>query len=299
MLTSRFSGTRVFALCLLALVLSISTAFASHGEGKPVKKGVLFVAFGTSVPQADKALRGLEATFEKSHPGLDVRWAFTSNIIRHKLAKQGRELDSVTTALSKMLDDGYTHVAVQSLHTIPGEEFHQKVLSVVSRFSGGPGGFRQVTVGSPMMATDADMQAVTAAVQSSIPAERKADEAVVLMGHGTHHSGNIFYPGLQWYVAQKDPNIFVGTVEGTPSLDTIVAELKDRGIKTAWLMPLMSVAGDHAQNDMAGDEDDSWKSVFKANGITPKCVLKGTAEYPEFAAIWLDHAEDAFGRLAQ
>jgi len=148
-----------------------------------------------------------------------------------------------------------------------------------------------------MMATPADMHAVVEAIAASIPKERRADEPVVLMGHGTHHPDNIYYPGLQWYLSKKAPLVYVGTVEGEPSLDDVLAELAPLKAKTLWLMPLMSVAGDHARNDMAGDEPDSWKSVLSAKGYTVNAVLKGTAEYDVFAGIWLDHLQAALEGL--
>lgn len=296
----RFSprrSARFVALSLFIVLCSFSLAFAGHGETNAQKKGILLVAFGTSIKEAQKSFDNMEKQVKKACPGIPVRWAFTSNIIRHKLDKQGQHTTSVPSALAGMLDEGFTDIAVQSLHTIPGEEFHQKVLDVVNRFRGGHGGFNSIVIGQPMMATPHDVEAVVEAIQTVIPKQRKADEAVVLMGHGTHHPGNIYYPGLQWYLSQKDANILVGTVEGTPSLDYVVSELKKRGTKTVWLMPLMSVAGDHARNDMAGAEDDSWKSVLEANGIKVNAILKGTAEYDAFAALWVKHVKTAVAAL--
>jgi sirohydrochlorin cobaltochelatase len=100
-----------------------------------------------------------------------------------------------------------------------------------------------------------------------------------------------------WQVQLTDENIFVGTVEGFPSADTIIGQLKKKKINTAWLMPFMSVAGDHAQNDMAGKGKDSWKSLFENAGINCSIVLKGTAEYDEFVQIWVDHLKKAVSDL--
>jgi sirohydrochlorin cobaltochelatase len=139
------------------------------------------------------------------------------------------------------------------------------------------------------MATQKDMQKITAAVLQSIPKERKKTDAVVLMGHGTHHPSNAFYAALMFQLQLQDPNVFVGTVEGYPEVDLIKALLNKNGIKKAYLMPLMSVAGDHAKNDMAGDEEDSWKSVLTKAGIECVPVLKGTAEYDSYVDIWVEH----------
>jgi sirohydrochlorin cobaltochelatase len=203
------------------------------------------------------------------------------------LAKQGKILDSPEVALAMMIDEGFTHVAVQSLHTIGGAEYHD-LRQVVGSFKM-MGGFESIILGYPLMATQKDMERTVNAILSIIPKERKKDEGVVLMGHGTHHPSNAFYAALMFQLQLKDPNIFLGTVEGYPGLDTIMILLKKNNIQKTYLMPFMSVAGDHAKNDMAGSEDDSWKSLLIKEGIEVVPVLKGTAEYDVFVDIWVDH----------
>ena len=151
------------------------------------------------------------------------------------------------------------------------------------------GGFDKIILGYPLMATQKDLARTVDAVLATIPKERKKDEAVVLMGHGTHHPSNAFYAALMFQLQLRDPNIFVGTVEGYPEVDLIQELLLAKKIKKAYLMPFMSVAGDHAKNDMASDEDDSWKSILTKAGITCVPILKGTAEFDEFVDIWVDH----------
>ncbi len=160
-----------------------------------------------------------------------------------------------------------------------------------------PKGMRNIFVGTPLLYSPADVEKTVKIMAAQFPKERKADEAIVLMGHGTPHAANIYYPALQYYFGKMDPNVFVGTVEGSPTLDDVLAGLKQRGIKKAYLLPLMSVAGDHARDDMAGDEDDSWKSVLTKAGITCVPVLKGTAEYDAIADLWLDHLRIAMAHL--
>ncbi|MBU1001387.1 MAG: sirohydrochlorin cobaltochelatase [Proteobacteria bacterium] len=288
-------GRRTPCILFMALLLVLSSlpAFAGHSDAPAVKKGILLVAFGTSEPEARVAFDHLGELAAKRFPAVPVRWAYTSNIIRKKIAKQGLMTDSVPVALAKMVEEGFTHIAVQSLHTIPGEEFHEKLLGVVNGFRS----LATISVGSPLMTSPQDMETVVKAIQATIPAARKADEVVLLMGHGTHHPGNIYYPGLQWYLSTRAPLVFVGTVEGTPSLDDVLAELEGRKVRKIWLMPLMSVAGDHARNDMAGPEDDSWTSILTAKGYKVESVLKGTAEYDAFASLWIDHLQVAFERL--
>ena len=111
----------------------------------------------------------------------------------------------------------------------------------------------------------------------------------MFMGHGTHHPANAFYAALAYRVQLKDPNVFIGGVEGFPEIDPIKDQIAAKKLTKAFLLPFMSVAGDHARNDLAGDEEDSWKSILTKAGVTCVPVLKGTAEYDEFAAIWVDH----------
>lgn len=279
----------ILAVAALAVVFSTTVFAGGHGEKRPMKKGILLVAFGSSRPEARVSFENIDAKVKAAFPGVPVRWAYTSAIIRHKLAREeGKKLDSVALALAKMMDEKFTHVAVQSLHTIAGQEYHDLVRTTVA-FKGMAGGFDKIMVGYPLLGTQKDMERVVDAIIAHIPADRNRKDAVVLMGHGTPHPGNAFYVAMQYHFQQKDANILVGTVEGTPEIDDVKAVLKAKKIKKAYLMPFMSVAGDHARNDMAGDEDDSWKSILTAAGITCVPVLKGTAEYDDVVAIWVDH----------
>lgn len=292
----RARGAAVAALALM-LVLAVAGIAAAHGGPKPEKKGILLVAFGTSFDSAEVSYRDIEAKVNKAFPGVEVRWAYTSNIIRHKLAaEENKHVDSPAEALARMMDDGFTRVAVQSLHTIPGREY-EGLKRTVEAFEGMPKGFVQVEMGTPLMYSPEDVLQVVDVMLKNAPKERKPGEALVFMGHGTEHPANIYYAGSQYFFWQKDPNVLVGTVEGTPTLDDVVAELKARGLKTAYLVPFMSVAGDHAHNDMAGDDSDSWKSVLEKAGVHCIPVMHGTAEIPDMANLWVEHLRAAFARL--
>ncbi len=283
-----------FAILFLLLLPALALA---HGDKeRPGKNGILLAFFGTSVPEAEAALKSLEAMVKAAYPTYDVRRAYSSNIIRNKLAESGQKVDSPVTALAKMMDDGFTTVAVLTTLFIPGEEYHG-LARTVAAFDGLPKGFDKIALSYPLMSDPADMPEVAAAFLKTLPAERKPGEAVLFMGHGTHHPGNIFYPGLQFYFSRLDPAVFVGTVEGTPSLDDVVAELKKRSIKKVYLAPLMAVAGDHAQNDMAGDEPDSWKSVLAKDGIASIPVLNGMAGQDPVADIYLKRLAQTLDHL--
>ncbi len=286
MKSKRWIGVIVFAAIVLFAVNSFTSG--GHGHQNPKKVGILLVAFGSSEASAQVSFENIDRKVKSKYPDIPVRWAYTSHIIREKLAKQGKYLDSPEVALAKMQDEKFTHVAVQSLHTIAGQEYHDLRRTVGAYKM--MGGFQSIILGYPLMATQQDMQRTVDAILKIIPEDRKKIDAVVLMGHGTHHPSNAFYAALMFQLQLQDPNVFVGTVEGYPEVDLIKDLLLKRKIKKAYLMPFMSVAGDHAKNDMAGDEDDSWKSVLTKAGIECIPILKGTAEYDPFVDIWVDHA---------
>lgn len=271
----------------LSIFLCAAVLAGDHGHKAPKKVGILLVAFGSSQPGAQVSFENIDKNARAAYPDIPIRWAYTSHIIRKKLAKLGKYLDSPEIALAKMQDERFTHVAVQSLHTIGGAEYHD-LRRTVGAFKA-MGGFQSILLGYPLLATQEDMQLAVAAILETIPKDRKKGDAVVLMGHGTHHPSNAFYAALMWQLQLKDPNVFVGTVEGYPKAGDIREILLQKKIKKAYLMPFMSVAGDHAKNDMAGEEDDSWKSIFTKAGIQCVPILKGTAEYEDFVDIWVSH----------
>lgn len=288
----------VFALVMVVIViLGTFNAFAAHGEKPPMKQAILMVAFGTSVPEAQQAFDQVEADAKKKFPGMELRWAYTSNVIRAKLAKQGKLLDSPEVALAKLMGEGYTHVAVLSLHTIPGQEFHD-LYQNAHLFGQMAGGFEQILVARPLLSSHEDMLKVAKAMLKGLPAGRKPQDAVLLMGHGTeHHPADAIYLAMNEVFQGLDPNVFVGTVEGYPTLDDILPKLREKKVSKVYLVPFMLVAGDHARNDMAGNEPDSWKSMLTKNGFGCEVVLKGTAEYPEIVDVWLDHLQAALAHF--
>ncbi len=268
----------------------------SDGYAQSQKTGILLVAFGTSVSKAQISYHNIEKKVNAAFPDIPVRWAYTSYIIRKKLAKQGKQIDSVETALAKMMDEEFTHVAVQSLHTLPGEEFHALRRNAAA-FGTMVEGFDRILVGNPLLVSEEGLSGVVDALLNIIPKSRQKTEAVVFMGHGSPHSSNAFYAALMYHLQMKDPNVFIGTVEHFPEIEDIKELLLARKIKVAYLMPFMSVAGDHSINDMAGDDEDSWESILAKAGIKSFPILKGTAEYDEIADIWVDHLKEVMSHL--
>jgi sirohydrochlorin cobaltochelatase len=274
-------------IILILLVLSGSVSASPHKGEKTKKQGILLVAFGSSEASARVSFENIEKKTRYAYPDIPVFWAYNSKIIRKKLAKQGTYINSPEIALAKMMDQGFTHVVVQSLHTILGTMYYDLVRTVDAFKS--MEGFEKILMGYPLLASQEDMELAVDAVLKTIPKERKNNEAIVLMGHGTHHPSNAFYAALMFQIQQRDPNIFMGTVQGYPGINEIKAWLREKNIQKTWLIPFMSVAGDHAKNDMAGDEEDSWQSILTKAGIQCTSVLKGTAEFDAYVDIWVDH----------
>lgn len=259
------------------------------------KKGILLAAFGSGNRQGESTLRLFDERVRERFPGVPVRWAFTSVIMRRRLAAARKKTDSVLKALQKMWFEKYTHVAVQSLHIIPGAEYGDLVADVEAMRR--DDGFTAATVGAPLLAGSGDMERSAAALLAHLPAGRKPDEAVVFMGHGTRHPAESSYEALAALVRRVDPHVHIGTMGGSRTLDHILPELQQGGVKGVWLMPLLSVVGRHATEDMAGTDPESWKSRLEAAGLRCIPVLRGTAEYEGFVDIWLDHLTAAVSAL--
>lgn len=286
-----------FSVLIVCSVLLAARCFAAHGEKVAVKKAILLAAFGTTVPEAQRAFDVIEAKARKVFPGIEIRWAYTSSIVRAKLAKQGKVVPSPELALAKLMEDGYSEVAVLSLQTIPGVEFHELNRNA-QLFGQMAGGFQNILVAQPLLSSHEDMEKVAKVMLGNIPTGRKPEDAVVLMGHGTEkHPSDAIYLAMYQTLQELDPNVYMATVEGYPALKDIVPKLKAKKIGKVYLMPFMAVAGDHARNDMAGDQPDSWKSVLAKEGLTCEVVMKGTAEYPEIVDVWLSHLQSVLDRL--
>ncbi len=282
---------------MVIVTLSVSTAFACPPAAeKTDKTGILLVTFGSSYPEAQRAFDNIDEKARAAFPDTEIRWAWTSRMIRNIMAERGTALHSPEQALAEMADEGFTHVAVQSLHVIMGSEFHY-LKSVAKAFESMGKGIENISVGMPLLADQRAMEMAANAVKSSIPPERNVDDAVVLVGHGTAHPANAFYTALMWQLQQTDKNIFIGTLSGFPDEDVILDILKKNGIEKVWLMPFMSVAGDHVQNDMFSEDEDSWQSIFEEAGIESEAVNKGFAEYDVYVDIWIKHLEDALSKL--
>lgn len=263
----------------------------------PVKRGILLVAFGTCTAQAQATYRHVGLKVQTAFPDIPVRWAFTSAIMRKKMAGTGQLVDSIEMSLARMMADGITHLAVQALHVISGKEHHD--LTINCHLLGQMrGGFQKVLTGLPLLGGRDDMEKVVAALLSAVPGEREPLEAVIFMGHGSPHPANACYTALMYHLQQTDANIFVGTMSGLPGIAGICGRLRKQNITSAYLLPCLAVVGNHTLKDMAGDNEDSWKSVLDKHGISCKPVLKGLAEYDAIVDIWVDHLKTIIGAFS-
>ena len=263
-----------------------------HGRPRPVRPGILLAAFGVAIPEARAGYEALEREVRDRYPGVPVRWAYTANKIRRKLALRGLEHDSLAVALSRLYDEGVTHLAVQSLHTVPGVEYHW-TLDQSRVFLHPRKGFQEVRVGDPLLMSEQDLDAAAEELAGYRPAGREPGDALVLVGHGTYHEGHRRYGDVEERMRVKDPLVFLGTLMGRPHCEDIIQRLRDSGARRVWLLPFMSAPGHHVRVDVAGDRPGSWKSRMEAAGFEVEISLTGTMEYAPYRALWLRHLEAA------
>jgi len=289
---------RIKAIAALMLALSLSMLTAAgcanapaspvSGNGEPVSqsgssddspdKVMLVVSFGTSYnDNRDLSIGGIEKALQAAYPGCEVRRAFTSQIIIDKLKTRDKiEIDNVIQAMDRLVADGIKDVVIQPTHVMSGYEYDD----VVKEVSAYKDKFDSFKIGKTLLTTDADYDELVSVIAGETKDYDADGTAVVFMGHGTEHEANATYAKLQQRVgAAGFDNYFIGTVEATPSLEDVIALAKASGAKKVVLLPLMIVAGDHANNDMAGDEEGSWKKAFEAEGFEVECVLKGLGQY--------------------
>ena len=284
---------RVTALLLVALMSII----ALTGCGKDEKEAILVVSFGTSYNDSrDVTIGAVEEAIATAFSDYEVRRAFTSQIIIDVLAERdGLEIDNVQQALDRAVADGVTTLVVQPTHLMDGFEYNDLLDELKSYESK----FDKVVVGQPLLMSDADFDAVIKAITEKTASYDDGETAICFMGHGTEAESNEVYAKLQEKLtAAGYENYYIGTVEAEPSLDTVVAALEAKGgYKKVVLEPLMVVAGDHANNDMASDEEDSWKTAFVDAGYEVECVIEGLGQSSGIQDIYVAHTKEALDDL--
>lgn len=257
---------------------------------------ILVVSFGTSYNDSrEKTIGAIEAAIKKAFPQYGVRRAFTSRTIIRKLSERdGLEIDDVAGALARAAADGIKRLIVQPTHLMDGLEY----TALMEQLDGCADMFDQIVVGTPLLTSDGDLRAVISAITADTAGYDDGKTAVVFMGHGTEAASNAVYARLQaMLAAQGYSNCYVGTVEAEPGLDDVAAALAGAGYDRVVLEPLMVVAGDHANNDMAGDGEDSWKSVLTARGYEVECLIRGLGENEAIRQIYVSHVRAAAAKL--
>ena len=257
-----------------------------------IKKGILLASFGSGSFQGEATLRRFDAQVRQAFPGVSVRWAFTSMLMRERLATARKKSDSVRKALDKMVFERFTHIAVQPVHVIPGLEYGDILIDVKNC----PCGDTSIVVGEPLLTdSTASVERAAHALIGELPSERQPGEPVLFMGHGSRHVAERCYEALASAVQRLDPMVFMGTLNGSIRLEHIMARLKAEAppVEHVWLLPLLAVVGRHTLEDMAGTSESSWRSRLEAEGIVSTPVLRGMMEYQGFMDIWVERLTEA------
>lgn len=259
---------------------------------------LLVLSFGTSFNDSRRLTIGaIEDQLEKSFPDYSVRRGFTANIVIDHVAKRdGEKIDDIDESLKRAVDNGVKNLVVQPTHLMNGLEY-EELKGDIAQYSDA---FDKIAIGQPLLSSDDDFSRVENAIVDWTKDYDDGETAIVFMGHGTSADSNGVYQKMQDLLTKDGhTNYFVGTVEATPSLDDVMAAVKKGNYKRVVLEPLMVVAGDHANNDMAGDDKDSWKSQFEAAGYQVECLLRGLGENETIRQIYVEHAQAAIDSLNQ
>ena len=276
---------KVLSLALTLMMLLGCMAVASAEEAKPV---ILVVSFGTSYnDNRELTIGAIEADIQAAYPDWEVRRAFTAQTIIDILAERdGIQTDNVTQAMERLVADGVKKVVLQPTHLMHGYEYDDVMAEIAPYVDQ----FDSFAIGEPLLSSLEDNDAVIDALLAENENVGSEDVALVYMGHGTEHFANAAYSQLQAMMhAEGYENVFVGTVESFPTVDDMLAAVAEFGASKVILQPLMVVAGDHANNDMAGDEEDSWKTIFSEAGYEVECVIEGLGQNQAIRDIYVEH----------
>ena len=278
--------------------LVAQAGIAQADEAKAPKPVILVVSFGTSYNDSRHITIGaIEDAIRETYPDYDVRRACTAQIIIDKLAERdGIVIDNFEQAMDKLVEEGVQKVIVQPTHLMAGYEYTDVLNSLQSNYADK---FEAIVLGDPLLTSDEDYSEVVEAICDATAEYDDGQTAICFMGHGTEADSNEDYTHLQQVLTDTGhTSYFVGTVEATPTFDDVVEAAQAAGFTKAVLRPLMVVAGDHANNDMADTEDpDSFASKFIAAGFEVECVVEGLGQLVAIDDIYVRHVADAITQL--
>ena len=259
---------------------------------------LLVLSFGTSFNDSRRLNIGaIERDLETAFPDYSVRRGFTANIvIDHIQSRDGIKMDDVDEAMNRAVDNNVKNLVIQPTHLMNGLEY-QELEEQVAQYADA---FDKIAIGKPLLTSEDDFKRVEQALVDWTSEYDDGETAICFMGHGTEAESNEVYQKMQdLLTADGHDNYFVGTVEASPSLEDVLAKVKAGSYKRVVLEPLMVVAGDHANNDMAGEEEDSWKTTFEDAGYEVTCLLRGLGENEAIRQIYVEHAQAAMDSLNQ
>ena len=259
------------------------------------EKELLVVSFGTSFNDSRRLTVGaIEKALQEAYPDWSVRRAFTSQIIIDHLAKRdGEIIDNVHDALKRAIRNGVKILVVQPTHLMDGFEYNDLKKELAAYADA----FDRIVLGDALLTIDRDFDMVAEAIVEATAAYDDGETAVCFMGHGTEAASNSVYAKMQTVLSEAGcEHYYIGTVEAEPSVEDVLESVRAGSYKRAVLRPLMIVAGDHANNDMAGDEADSWKSVFEVAGYEVSCVVEGLGQLPAIRQLIVEHAGEALAK---
>ena len=260
------------------------------------EKELLVVSFGTSYNDSRRlTICAIEKALQDAYPDWSVRRAFTSQIIIEHVAKRdGVIIDNVHDALERAIKNGVKTLVVQPTHLMDGFEYTD-LRNELAEYADA---FDRIVLGDALLTSDADFTAVAEAIVAATKEYDDGETAICFMGHGTEAESNAVYTKMQDVLSDMGcAHYYIGTVEAEPSVEDVMEAVKAGSYKRVVLRPLMIVAGDHANNDMAGNEDDSWKSVFEAAGFEVNCVVEGLGQLEAIRQLIAAHALDTLAKV--
>lgn len=258
---------------------------------KQMKKALVVVSFGTTYEGAIGAIVNIEETCKKAYPDYDFYRAFTSGMIIRKLKRtQDITIMNPEDVMEHLVAEGYEEVICQPTHIIGGIEY-DKLSAILMNYKDK---IPVIRIGKPLLSDESDYESVCQAVMDQVKDRLEENDALVLMGHGSEHSANSTYFMFEDMLRDMGyNNTFMATVEGFPKLDYILRRLKRTHVEKVVLMPLLIVAGLHAREDLAGDEEDSWKSILVKNGFQVEPFVIGLGEFDAIARLFAKHLGSA------